>query len=254
VGRHGAGNATACPRGAGAALITSGKTTPCRRYEILHHAQNESVQYCSTPSSRRLPSVIGGPDGCLRFIRQLVQEDQGSIVCSFQSSASGSRIGAGSCSSSSTCPLPLQSGQFSPSSIQPRPLQCGQTFIANTFHVEHPVSPRPSATFTMVSMQIEHADECEANPRAIQKSITRPTAGQSPYSGVVLPIWRWTAAARARRWSSTSLQRQLGQTTMTLNGKADENGADRAENYGDGVQGLILHRISSCFSRSLPEA
>ena len=54
-----------------------------------------------------------------------------------QSLPSGSRIGAGSCSSSSTCPLPLQSGQSSPSSTQPRPLQRGQTFIANALQVEH---------------------------------------------------------------------------------------------------------------------
>ena len=48
---------------------------------------------------------------------------------------SGSRMCAGSCSSSSTCPVPLQSGHSSlGSSIQPRPLQRGHTFIASTFH------------------------------------------------------------------------------------------------------------------------
>jgi hypothetical protein len=68
------------------------------------------------------------------FIHHLVQEDWGSIVRSFQSSPSGSLMGAGSCSSSSTCPLPLQSEQVSSgSSTQPRPLQCGQTFIASIF-------------------------------------------------------------------------------------------------------------------------
>ena len=69
---------------------------------------------------RMFPSVMGGPGACLEVIHSL---------------GSGSRIGAGSCSSSSTCPVPLQSGQSSPSSIQPRPLQRGQTFIAGTFHV-----------------------------------------------------------------------------------------------------------------------
>jgi hypothetical protein len=79
-----------------------------------------------TPCSRILPSVdpaCAGTalGGCVGFI---------------YSSGSGSRIGAGSCSSSSTRPVPLQSGQSSPSPIQPRPLQRGQTFIASAFHVE----------------------------------------------------------------------------------------------------------------------
>ena len=37
--------------------LHSDEATPRQRYQILHHTHERTVQYCSTPSSRMLPSV-----------------------------------------------------------------------------------------------------------------------------------------------------------------------------------------------------
>ena len=107
-----------CPRQLRTTELNSRRTRAASQLAPMPGRRRGDVRPCS----RMRPSVIGGPGGCVGFI---------------YSSAPGSRIGAGSGSSSSTCPVPLQSGQSSPSPIQPRPLQCRQTFIANNLHVAH---------------------------------------------------------------------------------------------------------------------
>ena len=92
--------------------------------------RQELLKKCATsrcaPWACMLARSMGGPGGCVGFSWSL---------------RSGFLLGAGSCSSFSTRPVPLHSGQSSPSSIQPRPLQR----IASLFHGELPSCAASSA-------------------------------------------------------------------------------------------------------------